>query len=203
MVMHRIIFARGVDPDVDPDPLRHHHRGLGVRLAVRVQPQQRLRERVVRLAALARAGHQLVRQPLAGDVRDHGLGDLEDHAVHVAAPARRPGPDLRGHDRGGEGRRRHLVAAALQGDPPEHAGRDHGRGAVPGARRVPHLRQHLRDDPRSAGHRVLVVPDLPTGHRADAARPRVGALGAAVPLGAAAGVPDRQALQGRPGAGEG
>ena len=45
MVMHRIIFARGVDPHLDPDPLRHHHRGLGVRLAVRVQPHQRLRER--------------------------------------------------------------------------------------------------------------------------------------------------------------
>ena len=45
MVMHRIIFARGVDPHLDPDPLRHHHRGLGVRLAVRVQPQQRLRQR--------------------------------------------------------------------------------------------------------------------------------------------------------------
>ena len=47
MVMHRIIFARGVDADLDPDPLRHHHRGLGVRLAVRLQPQQRLRQRLV------------------------------------------------------------------------------------------------------------------------------------------------------------
>ena len=45
MVMHRIIFARGVDPHLDPDPLRHHHRGLGVRLAVHVQHQQRLRQR--------------------------------------------------------------------------------------------------------------------------------------------------------------
>ena len=45
MVMHRIIFARGADADLDPDPLRHHHRGLGVRLAVRLQHQQRLRQR--------------------------------------------------------------------------------------------------------------------------------------------------------------
>ena len=37
---------------------------------------------------------------------------------------------------------------------PEHAGGDHGRGAVPGPRRLPHLRQHLRDDPRRPGHRV-------------------------------------------------
>ena len=37
----------GRHPDVDPDPLRHHHRRLGVRLAVRLQPQQRLRQRLV------------------------------------------------------------------------------------------------------------------------------------------------------------
>ena len=53
------------------------------------------------------------------------------------------------------------------------------------------------------GHRVLVVPDLSTGHRSDAARPRLRPVGAALHLGAVAGVPDRQALQGRPGAGEG
>ncbi len=44
MVMHRIIFARGHHPDVDPHPVRHHHGRLGVRLAVRLQPQQRLRQ---------------------------------------------------------------------------------------------------------------------------------------------------------------
>ena len=33
------------DQDLDPDPLRHHHRGLGVLLAVRLQHQQRVRER--------------------------------------------------------------------------------------------------------------------------------------------------------------
>ena len=51
MVMHRIVFARGA---IRPrsSSLRHHHRGLGVRLAVRLQPQQRLRERLVRVAAL-------------------------------------------------------------------------------------------------------------------------------------------------------
>ena len=47
-----------------------------------------------------------------------------------------------------------VVAAAVEGDPPQHAGRDHGRGAVPGARRLPHLRQHLRDDQGGTGHRV-------------------------------------------------
>ena len=36
MVMHKVIFARGIDPHLDPDPLRHHHRGLRLRLAVRV-----------------------------------------------------------------------------------------------------------------------------------------------------------------------
>ena len=54
MVMHQIIFARGADPHLDPHPLRHHHRGLGLRLAVRVQPQQRLRQRLVRLASVDR-----------------------------------------------------------------------------------------------------------------------------------------------------
>ena len=49
----------------------------------------------------------------------------------------------------------------------------------------------------------VVVPHLPPGHRADPARDGLGALGAAVPVGAAARVPDRQAVQGRSGAGEG
>ena len=39
-------------------------------------------------------------QPLVGAVRDLRLGDLEDHAVHVAAAARRPGADPGGHARG-------------------------------------------------------------------------------------------------------
>ena len=37
--------------------------------------------------------------------------DLEDHAVHLPAAARRPGPGARGAAGGGQGRRRHLVAA--------------------------------------------------------------------------------------------
>ena len=49
------------------------------------------------------------------------------------------------------------------------------------------------------GHRVDLLPHLPAGDRADAARPRVGTLGAAVPVGAAAGVADREAVPGGPG----
>ena len=100
------------------------------------------------------AGHQLVRLPLAGDVRDHRLRDLEDHPVHGPAAAGRAVPGLRGHARGRPGRRRDVVAAAVQGDPAEHARGDHGGGAVPCARRVPDLRQHLRDDEGRPGHRV-------------------------------------------------
>ena len=53
------------------------------------------------------------------------------------------------------------------------------------------------------GHRVDLVPHLPAGDRADAARARVGTLGGAVHVGAAAGVADRQAVQGGPGVCEG
>ena len=38
---------------------------------------------------------------------------------------------------------------------PEHAGRDHGRGPLPGPRRLPHLRQHLHHDQGRPGHRVV------------------------------------------------
>ena len=47
----------------------------------------------------------------------------------------------------------------------------------------------------------VVVPHLPPGHRAVPARDGVGAVGAAVPLGAADRLPPREALPGRPGAG--
>ncbi|MEH3068975.1 MAG: sugar ABC transporter permease, partial [Aeromicrobium erythreum] len=35
MVMHRLVFARGLVRTLDPHPLRHHHRRLRLRLAVR------------------------------------------------------------------------------------------------------------------------------------------------------------------------
>ena len=48
-------------------------------------------------------------------VRHHGLGDLEDHAVHLAAAAGRPGAGAGRADRGRGGRRRHLVGADAAG----------------------------------------------------------------------------------------
>jgi multiple sugar transport system permease protein len=39
MVMHRIIFGRRTVRTGDPDPLRDHHRGRGLRLAVRLRPR--------------------------------------------------------------------------------------------------------------------------------------------------------------------
>ena len=92
-----------------------------------------------------------------------------------------------------------VVAAALQGDPAEHEGGDHGRGPVQGPRRVPDLRQHLHHDQGRAGHRVRVLPHLPAGHRAVRARHRIGAVGAAVPVGPADRLPPDQAVPGRPG----
>ena len=108
--------------------------------------------------------------------------DLEDHAVHLAAAARRAGPGARRAAGGGEGRRRHLVAAAVEGDPAEHEGRDHGGPAVPQPRRVPHLRQHLHHD-RRAPTTPSRSRSWPTGRPSRAAgdRPRLGGLGAAVP----------------------
>ena len=39
LVMHRAIFGRGVVRTVGPDPLRDHHRGRRLRLAVRLRPR--------------------------------------------------------------------------------------------------------------------------------------------------------------------
>src|SRR3712207_8146321 len=49
-----------------------------------------------------------LRHLAAGDLPGR---DLEDHAVHLAAPAGRPRPGPRGAAGGGQGRRRHPVAA--------------------------------------------------------------------------------------------
>ena len=75
------------------------------------------------------------------------VGDLEDHAVHLPAAARRPRAGARGAAGGGDGRRRHGLATPVEGGPAEHEGGDHGRRAVPHARRLADLRQPVRHDP--------------------------------------------------------
>ena len=158
---------------------------------------------LVRLAARHRRRHRLVRRPWTVAVRDLPRRDLEDDAVHLAAAARRPGPGAGRAAGGGEGRRRDLVAAAVEGHDPEHEGRDHGRAAVPHAGRVPHLRQHLRDDRGGQRHRDGVVPRLPADDRPAGDRAGLGGLGAAVPRRRADRVRLHQGIQGRPVAGEG
>ena len=59
--------------------------------------------------------------------------DLEDHALHLPAAARRPGPGARRAAGGGDGRRCDVVAADVAGHHPEHEGRHHGGAAVPHA----------------------------------------------------------------------
>ena len=98
---------------------------------LRLQHQLGLRQQLVRLGARHRRGHRLVRPAVDPPVRHHACRDLEDHAVHLAAAAGRPRPGARRAAGGGEGRRRDVVAAAAQGDPAEHEGRDHGGRAVP------------------------------------------------------------------------
>ena len=44
LVMHRAIFGRGVVRTVGPHPLRDHHRGRRLRLAVRLRARHRLRQ---------------------------------------------------------------------------------------------------------------------------------------------------------------
>ena len=101
MVMHRILFARGIIRTAILIP-------YGIVTVVSAYAWQFafiLNNGWVNTGSAGcpgSAGHQLVRQPLARDVRDHDLGDLEDHAVHGPAPARRPGADLGGHDRSRE-----------------------------------------------------------------------------------------------------
>ena len=136
-----------------------------------------LRQPVVR--ALGRL--QLVRRPLVVAVRHLPVRDLEDHAVHLAAPAGRAGAGARGPAGGGQGRRRHGLAAAVEGDPAEHEGGDHGRAAVPDARRVADLRQPVRHDRRRQQHRDGLVPGLPPERHAGEPRAGLGGLGAAVP----------------------
>ena len=75
---------------------------------------------------------------------------LEDHAVHGAAAAGRPGARARRAARGGEGGRRQRRPALL----PHHAAADEagdpGRAAVPHARRLPALRLGVHPQPGGA-----------------------------------------------------
>jgi multiple sugar transport system permease protein len=53
---------------------------------------------------------------------DHPHRGLEDDAVHEPAAAGRPGDRAGGDAGGGQGRRRHRLAAAVEGDAAEHEG---------------------------------------------------------------------------------
>jgi multiple sugar transport system permease protein len=89
-----------------------------------------------------------------------------------------------------------VLFRALDHDPADEAG-DPRRAPVPDARRVPGLRHDLHHDPGRPGHRVGVLPHLSTSHRPVRARDGVGALGAALLVGAADRVPAGEAVQGR------
>ena len=58
LLMHRAIFGRGVVQNVGADPLRHRHGGRGVHLAVRLPAGHRLRQP----APVRRRRHELVRR---------------------------------------------------------------------------------------------------------------------------------------------
>ena len=99
LVMHRAIFGRGPVRDDDPDPVRHRDRGRGVRLAVRVRPDQRLRRPSCRCSSDTAEPFE----PRAGSfLRHHPGRDLEDDAVHGAAAAGRAGAGARRAARGGK-----------------------------------------------------------------------------------------------------
>ena len=140
LVMHRAIFGRGARPHLDPDPLRDHHRGRRLRLAVTRSTRHRLRQR----PAVDRRRHGTGSASRFSSLRgDHRRRDLEDHAVHGAAAARRAGARRR---RAATRRRKvdgatRVAAASTRITLPLHEAGDHGRAAVPHARRVPDLRQ--------------------------------------------------------------
>src|SRR3954451_10410717 len=95
-----------------------------------------------------------------------------------------------------------MVAAPVSRHHPEHEGGDHGRPAVPEPGRVPHLRQHLRDDRGGQRHGVGVVPRLPGDHLPRGDRHGVSGLGSAVPLCGPHRLRLHQGLQDRPGTDE-
>ena len=146
-VMHRVIFGRGPVRADRADPLRHRHRRGRVLVALRLGGRLRLDP------APAGTSERSAARDLRQLHRDHHLRGLEDDAVHGAAAARRPGARTRRAARGGQGRRRHDLAALLADhDPADEAG-DPRRAAVPHARRVPHLRHR-----RSSSTRARTAP---------------------------------------------
>ena len=94
MVMHRIIFARGVIRTSILIP----YGIITVVSAFAWQFAFSLNNGFVNgwLPVVA-ADYNWFGEHVAGAVRDLHVGDLEDHAVHVAAPAGRPGPGPGGH----------------------------------------------------------------------------------------------------------
>ena len=85
---------------------------------------------------------------------------VEDDAVHGAAAARRAGAGAAGSAERRAGRRRGRVEAAGQSHSAADQAGDPGGAAVPHARRVPDLRQHLRAHRRRQQHRLGVDPGL-------------------------------------------
>ena len=75
---------------------------------LRLRDRLRLRQPAGSLAARRRATLNWFGGTLVVAVRDLPVRDLEDHAVHLAAAARRAGPGARGPAGGGQGRRRHV-----------------------------------------------------------------------------------------------
>ena len=97
MVMHRIIFARGVIRTSILIP----YGIITVVSAFAWQFAFSLNNGFVNgWLPFVRADYNWFGAPLVGDVRHLRVGDLEDDAVHVAAAARRPVADLRGQPRG-------------------------------------------------------------------------------------------------------
>ena len=86
---------------VDPGPLRDHHRRRRVRLALRLRPDHRLRQRPAQHRA------ELVHRAVVELLRDHLHRGVEDDAVHVAAAAGRLHARAPGRRGRGPGRRRH------------------------------------------------------------------------------------------------
>src|SRR5204862_196923 len=85
---------------------------------------------------------------------------LEDHAVHGAAAPGGAVARVRGPAQGGAGGRRDGVATLHQSHAAGHEAGHPRCAAVPYARRVPRLRQHLHPDPGQPRHAVGVHPEL-------------------------------------------
>ena len=104
IVMHRTIFGRG---SVRTSILIPY----GIVTVVAAFSWQYAWTPEHRLPVGALRRRRPAHRPLAGHRRHHPGRGLEDHAVHGAAADGRAGPGARGPAEGGQGRRRHGVAA--------------------------------------------------------------------------------------------